>query len=118
MWPAFDRAQLAKPDTVIVCQAGVGDLLNTRRPPDIAWFVVAVVVNAVKRQVWMRSIPHRIVECHEALAPFIADVNAAPAVVSVFGVLGIVAALNDGPPERVFRAGTHVMGSFPGLAAA
>lgn len=77
-------------------------------PAAVPWFVVAVVVNAVKRQL-MPSWPHILTEVFESLpawcrsAPSFANGNPATAPIPVFGSVWIRTSLNHICPSVVDR---------------
>ena|SRR5215467_15713105 len=77
-------------------------LFEVGGPTAIAWFVVAVIVDALKRVVvWSWS--HVGVKVFELL-PALADFDAASTIVFVAWVVGVLAALPHAAPGFVFRS--------------
>lgn len=79
-------------------------LLLSSSPADIAWFVAKGVVDSVDAVFWGGLGTDVGVEGGEVVSPFIADEDAANAVIGIFGIGGVMAALLHRAPVAVFRA--------------
>lgn len=85
---------------------GISSLFASSRPSQVAWFVVSVIVYAVKssaRFTVMRQFSHVIMERFKVMTPFVAEGNAAPAIVGVIARARIGASLNHACPRTVKR---------------
>jgi hypothetical protein len=98
----------------------VEHLFASGGPSNVSRFVVSVVVDAIKRQFGRWTLANVCKKSLETVSPFLTDLNASAAVVAVLGVLGVVAPLIDGFPQRVLRAGAHAVcsGSVTDTASA
>lgn len=107
--PTFQRIAATVTNSVLSGPARVVVLLDPRRPAHIARFVMAVVVDAIKRQVhrWTRADVR--IEGGETLTPLLADLNTAAAVVLIFLGFGVVAPLQHVPPDGALRAQIHAV---------
>lgn len=94
-------------------RALVARLLAVCRPAHVAWFVMAVVIDAIKGmpQRWAR--PH-VAQEHREVAPRVADTDAAPAVVGVVAVTGRRAAAANVRPRLVFARARAAWGAAVG----
>jgi len=85
-------------------------LLNRRCSPSaVTRFVIAVVVNTVKRGVF-RSLPHISDEVFKRLSPSLADSNSASAIVGVSSGATAQAAANHSVPDSVDNTFGHPVG--------
>lgn len=87
----------------------IHSLLVACRPANIARLVVAVVVDSIQRQAHRRTRADVCIERFETLAPALADLNAAAAIVFVFLHFGVVATLEHVPPDGVLGAQRHAV---------
>jgi hypothetical protein len=85
-------------------------LFFPRSPPNVAGFVVPVIVNTVERveRMTIRSLPLGTrtnvgQEVCERVDPTVTDFNASPSMMGVSSVLGIRASTGHGGPRAVFR---------------
>lgn len=79
-------------------------LLARCRPSDVAGFVIAIVINAVKCVTFfaiVRELRNVLLECFKRVAPIIADGNTATAVAGIHLSVGIGAACQDVGPSAV-----------------
>lgn len=100
--PAFHRitsavfdARLSGPTSVVVL-----DLAS--RPANITWLVIAVVVDAVKREFRRRSESYVGNKGFKAVAPSLAHLDTTASVVSVIAITWAVAPVLDVPPDLIF----------------
>lgn len=83
-------------------------LLSRCGPSAIPRLVVAVIVNALNRQVgWL--VAHVGIEIHERLAPALAHRYTACSVILKRMVVGILTATNHAGPRSVFARGAHAV---------
>lgn len=99
---ALCYAILARPARVVV-------LHNASRPSHVAGFVVAVIVDAVKRQFRRWPLADVCEEGGKTLAPTFANLNASPAVIAERFLLLIVTARFHALPQLIFGAGAHAV---------
>lgn len=96
-----------------VIRALVVHLLDACRPAHIARFVMAVRIDAVNRMLarWTKTDVRQ--KRREVIAPFIADADAAPAVMPKAFVRWIIASLFHLAPRPVFGRLAHAVGGEP-----
>lgn len=115
--PTLERTDSSVLFPVSQRQARIGDLLHACGPSDVTGFVMTIVVDAIKCQRGMWTSAHVGKEMEEPFAPALADMNTSCAVVPVFGVVGVMTALNHLAPQRVFRRLAHTVGSIGMMAS-
>jgi hypothetical protein len=81
--------------------SSVIDLLLSRCPSTVTRFVIAVVIDAIKRQPW-RGTAHIRKEVFKAIQPSLANHNATTAIVLIRRAIRIEAALSHTMPALVF----------------
>ncbi len=82
-----------------VVSSRVAHLLSAGRPPNVAWLIWSVVVNAIQRFAF-RSLPH-IGHERPKVSPFVAHGDAAPAIVRVIVGLRAIATAQHHLPSRI-----------------
>lgn len=87
----------------------VTGLFDPRGPTDVAWFVVALVVDAVEREVCSGARSHVGIERREARAPTLTHLNATAPVVLEMPMPRVVASLNHPFPCGTFGAVTEAV---------
>jgi len=98
-------------------------LLHPRRPATIVWFVIAIVVNAIKREA-RRLFAHVRKEIFKAVAPTVANLDAATAVIfKLFNPWIVASRFHVGPSAECGTVSKSVgntlfPSSFPLKAAA
>ncbi len=78
-------------------------LLVASNPTAVVRFIVSVVVDTIYLIFRRRSRPHVRKEVYERLPPAITNINSTPAVVSVLGVVRVIAPVEQVIPTGVFR---------------
>jgi hypothetical protein len=96
-------------------ESGIRHLLLSCGPSYVTRLIVAVVVETFQRHVSRWALSYIRVERGEVRFPALTHLYAAPSIVAVFGILGIVAALNHRPPECVFGAVTEAVCPVPSV---
>lgn len=87
------------------CGASVLTLLGWCLPLAVAWFVVAVIVNASNAMTWTWWIAHVFKKRFERLSPPFAYLDSTASVLGVVGIAGVVTSLlNTLPATMNFRA--------------
>lgn len=76
-------------------------LLPPRRPFDVAWLVVAVIVDSFNRMSWRWTWPYITVETPKTSLPFDTDTNSSPTIAMKPRVLGISTTLLHRAPYCV-----------------
>lgn len=112
--PTFHRITSTVSNAILVRPSRVVVLLYACRPTHVARFVIAIVVDAIKRQQSIISRTNVGVEGFKAVAPALAYLNASPAVVLIRAVVRVMATLIDRTPDPMFS--TRVQAMFSGLA--
>ncbi len=108
--PATDVAPCDDAPLLAKCDRGrlfVGLLRATARPAAIARFVVAIVVDPVKRMLGRRPPTNISEECLERLLPSVADADAPAAVMDPSAQFRVRATFAHLTPRLVFRRTAH-----------
>jgi len=96
--------------------SGVSHLLNSGRPMAVIFFVIAVYVFAINGVLRGRLLAHVREKCFEAVAPRVADCDAASPVMRIFFIVRIVAAQFEFGPSLILWRACSVMRSVIGVA--
>lgn len=96
--------------------ASIIHLLKSGRPPAIFWAIIAIIVNAVNREIGGWARPHIGIELLEDL-PLFADFNASATIARIAMILWIFATLSHAPPSKPFGRVDHavLLGSLPNI---
>lgn len=89
--------------------ARVQHLLASCGPTHVSGRVMGIVVDPIHRQFRFWTGANVGVKVHETGSPSFTDLNSSSAVVPVFGVVGVMTALNHLAPQRVFRSLAHAV---------
>lgn len=116
--PTFHSVSATSEGPILMRETCVQHLLAARGPAHIAGFVVPVVVDAVKCQMWLRPFSDVCEKIDKAVTPSVAHPNAAGTIVSIISMARIVTTLIDGSPQDVLRTGAHAVRPFCCLTAA
>ncbi len=96
----------------------VQHLLASCGPAHVFWPVMGIVVDPIHRQFRFWTGANVGVKVHKTGTPSFADLNASSAVVPVFGVVGVMTALNHLAPQRVFGRFAHAVCSIGMMTSA
>jgi hypothetical protein len=93
----------ADDDKLPLPSPAIPGLLAFRCPSHIARFVIAIVVDAIKRQIsWTPT--HIVEKQFKAVSPFLAYGNSSATVIMKVRISWICASLNHGAPNMIFRS--------------
>ncbi len=92
--------------------SSVSALFFGKTPLTVTWVVTLIVINSFYRHSGFRFRSHVLKKRLKGILPSLANGNTSFSIRGIAVALGIITALFHSLPTRVFRAATHVMGSF------